>query len=60
MKGTIKAYSQCVSAGVISGDDGKSYGFNKTDWTSAELPKTDETVTFERARNQASNIRQDK
>lgn len=57
MKGTIKAYSTCVSAGVIKGDDGKSYGFNKTDWKAAELPKKDETVSFEQASKQAMNVR---
>lgn len=58
MNGVILAYSSDVSAGVIRGDDGKSYYFPKTEWASAEnRPLTGLTVTFSRREHNACQVR---
>jgi len=57
LKGTIKAYSACVNAGVISGENGKTYRFDKTDWSHNELPLNNENVTFDGNRRNASSVK---
>lgn len=59
MKGTIKAYSSCVNAGVIDGADGKSYRFHHDEWTAENLPQKDETVTFEKQNFLAFQVKRD-
>lgn len=60
MKGTIKAYSDVVSAGVISGEDGTTYGFNLTDWHGRKLPISRERVIFVGNHKQATSVSADK
>ena len=57
MKGKIKAYSTDVNAGVISGDDGKSYHFGKNEWTGKTLPQSNENEQFTPADRAAVNVR---
>jgi hypothetical protein len=56
MKGKIKAYSADVNAGVIVGDNRKTYGFRQTEWRGIALPAKDEKVTFDGKNQQATNI----
>lgn len=56
MEGTIKAYSECVNAGVIIGANGKTYGFYKVEWTDAKLPQKNTTVTFDGKDRQAFRV----
>ncbi len=46
MKGTVKAYSSVVSAGVIEGSDGKSYNFSLEEWRGEKLPEYKDSVIF--------------
>lgn len=46
MKGKILDYSIKNGNGIISGDDGKRYGFKNTDWKSDKNPNTGQTVDF--------------
>jgi hypothetical protein len=58
MNGVILAYSSDVSAGVIKGEDGRSYYFPKTEWASAENhPVSGLTVTFSRRERNACHVR---
>lgn len=46
MKGTIKAYSPAVNAGTITNAEGKTYSFDKAQWSGKDLPVNNEPVTF--------------
>lgn len=46
-KGTVKAYSLSVNAGVIEGDDGKTYDFPQDEWQHKETPAVHDKVEFE-------------
>ena len=47
MNGIILAYSSIVSAGVITGSNGKNYGFILNNWRSRkQLPKANQKVHF--------------
>jgi cold shock CspA family protein len=56
MRGTVKAYSKDVNAGVIKGDDGNQYGFTKSEWGGDESPAANESVNFDGAYRKASNV----
>ena len=46
IRGTIKAYSSCVNAGVIECDDGKTYILAIDEWQNNKPPSPREKVTF--------------
>jgi hypothetical protein len=56
MKGKIKAYSADVNAGLISGEDGRTYRFTKSEWGGRENPFGDERVNFAGETRQAKKI----
>jgi len=47
MRGTVKAYSLDVNAGVIECDAGETYGFSQNDWNATHAPVMRERVTFQ-------------
>lgn len=47
MKGTIKAYSPIVDAGVIQCEAGRVYIFRRENWQNDRLPVSEQTVRFE-------------
>jgi hypothetical protein len=56
MKGTIKAYSTAVNAGLIIGEDGHTYAFRKSEWGGKENPSDNEKINFENEIKQAIKI----
>ncbi|MBI1328095.1 MAG: hypothetical protein GC136_10700 [Alphaproteobacteria bacterium] len=48
IQGTIRTYSDAVSAGVITAQ-GKDYVFMKSEWLSAQPPAANMNVTFEKS-----------
>ena len=60
MKGNIKAYSNDVNAGVISGEDGNMYCFPRSEWWSKNIPVGNETVRFNPAGRHATKVTGDR
>jgi|GEM_PF-6215595 len=47
IKGSIKAYSPSVNAGIIETTDGQRYQFSRNHWTGKNPPQANDLVTFE-------------
>jgi len=60
MKGKILEYSIQNSNGVISGDDGKRYNFNSSEWKSDKNPTANQFVDFSIDEDNATGIYLDK
>ena len=56
MRGKIKAYSEDVNAGVITGEDGKVYGFAVNEWIEGKKPVPDQSVSFTGYQRMASKV----
>ena len=56
MKGKILDYSIQNSSGVISGDDGKRYNFNSSEWKSDKNPTANQIVDFSIDEENATGI----
>ena len=56
MKGFILAYSLCVNAGVIEGDDGKTYAFPKNEWRGLLAPVKNGLVSFHGSSRNATSV----
>lgn len=46
IRGRILGYSDDVAAGLIQGDDGHKYQFDKSEWQSRHLLASKSVVTF--------------
>lgn len=57
IKGSIKAYSKAVNAGVIIGEDGRTYKFGDSHWQGPNTPQANDIVIFESTGTNASNVR---
>lgn len=60
MRGTIKAYSSCVNAGVIECDCGDTYHFGLNEWQGKAFPVANDKVQFTGMSQTATNVRNDK
>lgn len=60
MRGTIKAYSLDVNAGVIKCDAGKTYEFRENEWNGKVAPVVNDVVMFEGFNRTATRVRSDK
>jgi hypothetical protein len=56
MRGTVKAYSKDVNAGVIKCDTGKTYDFSRNEWHEDILPYANQIVEFQGSSRTASKI----
>ncbi len=56
MKGQVLTYTDTTGTGVISGEDGKRYGFSKAEWKSERLPTAGAQVDFEPRESEAAAI----
>ncbi len=59
MKGLIKAYSEAVNAGIITGEDGRCYPFTKGVWGHKAAPANDAEVVFTVERGRAVQVVRD-
>lgn len=57
MKGSIKAYSKAVNAGVIAGEDGRTYKFMNSHWQGPNTPQANDIVIFDGKGTNAANVR---
>ena len=57
MRGTIKAYSLCVNAGVIECETGKTYDFRESDWNGNTAPSKEQKVQFDATNRTATSVR---
>ena len=55
-KGTIKAYSPDVNAGVIECDSGNTYEFRERDWSGDATPVAKQKVRFDGASRTATKV----
>lgn len=46
LRGTIKAYSIDVNAGIIQCDKGDTYNFSQSEWNGSRAPLVEQRVTF--------------
>lgn len=56
MRGTIKAYSLCVNAGVIECEAGNTYEFKDSDWSGNIAPLVNDSVRFEGFKRIATRV----
>lgn len=57
MRGTIKAYSLSVNAGVIECEHGNTYDFREADWQGVEAPAPNRVVQFDGVDRKAVKVR---
>jgi hypothetical protein len=56
MRGTVKAYSVDVNAGVIECDSGETYNFSQKEWNGATTPTPEQRVTFQASPRTATKV----
>lgn len=57
MHGKVRVYSNAVSAGVITGNDGKEYPFSKPDWLILGETGDNTKVVFKNGPNRTLQIK---
>lgn len=56
MRGTVKAYSVDVNAGVIECDTGATYNFSQKEWNGNTAPATEQRVSFQGTSRTATKV----
>ncbi|HEU4837862.1 MAG TPA: hypothetical protein VFS88_00455, partial [Micavibrio sp.] len=56
IRGTIKAYSKDVNAGVIQCEDGKTYDFSQDEWNDRTAPHAEQRVLFQAYSRKATKV----